>query len=65
MRPEVAFLQYNSPYDTDILQEYFVPVAQFVPFTDAIRAIFLNDKVNLLSVTIRYLPKNTESCVCL
>jgi hypothetical protein len=43
-----GFLQYNSPYDTDILQEYFVPVAQFVPFTDAIRAIFLNDKVNLL-----------------
>jgi len=29
--PEVAFLQYNSPYDTDILQEYFVPVARFVP----------------------------------
>jgi FAD/FMN-containing dehydrogenase len=61
MRPEVAFLQYSSPYDTDILQEYFVPVAQFVLFTDAIRAIFLKDKVNLLSVTIRYLPKNTES----
>ena len=27
MRPEVAFLEYNSPYATDILQEYFVPVA--------------------------------------
>ena len=39
----------------------FVPVAQFVPFTDAVRTIFLKDKVNLLSVGIRYLPKNTES----
>jgi len=50
MRPEVAFLEYNSPYATDILQEYFVPVAQFVPFTDAVRTIFLKDKVNRLSV---------------
>ena len=61
MRPEVAFLEYNSPYDSDILAEYFVPVAQFVPFTDAIRAIFLKNQANLLIVTNRYLSKNTES----
>jgi len=40
MRPEVAFLHYDSPHGSDILQEYFVPVAQFVPFTDAFEQYF-------------------------
>src|SRR5208283_4786348 len=46
---------------TDILQEYFVPVGQFVSYVDSVRDVLLRDHVNLLSVTIRYAPKNTES----
>jgi len=61
MRPEVAFLEYSSPRDTDILQEYFVPIPRFTAFMDAIREIFLRNKVNLLNLTVRYVPKNTES----
>ncbi|MGH9498934.1 MAG: FAD-binding oxidoreductase [Terriglobales bacterium] len=61
MRPPIKFLAYDSPTDTDILQEYFVPVENLVSFMDEMRSVVVADKVNLLSVTIRYVPKDTES----
>ena len=61
MRPEVLFLEYDSPKDTDILQEYFVPVDRLASYMDTLRNVFQTYDVNVLSVTIRYVPQNTEA----
>jgi len=61
MRPTVKFLDHRSPTDTDILQEYFVPMERFVEFIDGLRAIIQKDRISLLSATVRYVPKNTEA----
>lgn len=57
MRPPLAplrFLEYRSPRDTDIIQEYYVPVENFVPFMDRFREILLDGGLNVLSATVRY-----------
>ncbi|WP_018690928.1 FAD-binding oxidoreductase [Algicola sagamiensis] len=54
MRPPIQFLAYNSLKDTDILQEYFVPVEAFASYLDDMRTILRHHHVNLLSMTIRY-----------
>lgn len=61
MRPPIKFLTYNSPADTDILQEYFVPVGNLVSFIDDFRKVLLEAKVDVLSATIRYVPRDSES----
>lgn len=61
MRPPIKFLAYDSPSDTDIVQEYFVPIGHFVEFMDHLREICLSHNLNLLSATIRYVPKDDES----
>ncbi len=61
MRPIVKFLDYSWPNDTDILQEYFIPVDKFSVFVDGLRKIIKEDQVNLLSVTIRYVPTDKQS----
>lgn len=61
MRPDIQFLDYASEQDTDILQEYFVPMDAFVPFVDDLRSIFTKYDLNAFNVTIRYVPKNTEA----
>src|SRR5207344_702290 len=37
-----------------VLQEYFVPVAEFEKFLDAMGAIFRRHQVNVLNVSIRH-----------
>ena len=61
MRPPIQFLEYDSVDDTDILQEYFVPIASFVSFIDNLRRIVEDEKINLLSVTLRFVPANDEA----
>lgn len=61
MRPPVKCLNYASKFNTDILQEYFIPTDQFLVFAQALRDIAKQEKVNLLNVTIRYVPKDTLS----
>jgi FAD/FMN-containing dehydrogenase len=61
MRPPLApleLLDYRSRRDTDIIQEYFVPVEEFVPFMDRFREILLADEANVLSSTVRYVTAN-------
>ncbi|HJU73125.1 MAG TPA: FAD-binding oxidoreductase [Gemmatimonadaceae bacterium] len=61
MRPPLApleFLDYNSGRDTDIIQEYYVPVENFVPFMDRFREILVTGKMNVLSSTVRYVTPN-------
>ncbi|MBI5150350.1 MAG: FAD-binding oxidoreductase [Candidatus Omnitrophica bacterium] len=61
MRPIVKFLDYSWPNDTDILQEYFIPTDKFTEFVDGLRKIMREDHVNLLSVTVRYVPTDKQS----
>ncbi|MDP1694021.1 MAG: FAD-binding oxidoreductase [Candidatus Woesearchaeota archaeon] len=61
MNNDIGFLDYYSATDTDVLQEYFVPVEQLAAFTDKLREIVEKNNLNLLSATIRYIPKNDET----
>lgn len=61
MRPPLApleLLDYRSRRDTDIIQEFFIPVANFVPFMDRFREILLDGEMNVLSATVRYVTAN-------
>ena len=61
MRPPLApleLLDYHSRHDTDIIQEYYVPVENFVPFMDRFRRILLDGGMNVLSSTVRYVAPN-------
>ncbi|TFB24049.1 FAD-binding oxidoreductase [Filobacillus milosensis] len=60
MRPPIEFLEYDSDKDTDILQEYFIPVDHFEEFVDGLRKIVKEDDLNLMNVTVRYTPKHNE-----
>jgi FAD/FMN-containing dehydrogenase len=61
MNGDLGFLDYTSATDTDILQEYFVPVDRLPTFIDELRETVRSQHLNLLSATIRYIPVNTES----
>jgi decaprenylphospho-beta-D-ribofuranose 2-oxidase len=61
MRPPLApleLLDYRSRRNTDIIQEYYVPVENFVPFMDRFREILVAGKMNVLSSTVRYVTPN-------
>ena len=61
MRPPLApleLLAYHSRHDTDIIQEYYIPVERFVPFMDRFREILVAGKMNVLSSTVRYVSPN-------
>ena len=62
MHPPITFLtNYHSRSRGDILQEYFVPIHEFVGFMHDLKTIALTQHINLLNVTIRYEPRSTES----
>ncbi|MBS4220357.1 FAD-binding oxidoreductase [Bacillus sp. FJAT-49711] len=61
MRPEVEFLNYEGKNDTDILQEYFIPVNDFPEYVDRLRELLTENKLNVLNITVRYVPKNEEA----
>ena len=49
----------NKLKDTDILQEYFIPHEKMPEFVDHLRETVINNKANLLNVTIRIVSKDT------
>jgi FAD/FMN-containing dehydrogenase len=53
MHDSVKYLQNNLPDETDILQEYFIPRAQFIAFVDGLRQIVIEHEVNLLNASVR------------
>jgi decaprenylphospho-beta-D-ribofuranose 2-oxidase len=64
MRPPVSavkMFEYQSPTDTDAIQEFFVPISRFLGFVDAARSLFRESHTNLLGMTIRYLKPDRES----
>lgn len=60
MSPFIEFLEYESTKDTDILQEYFIPLDQFTSFVDGIREIVGSEDLNLLNATVRYTKASDE-----
>ena len=53
MHDSVPYLQNALPAETDILHEYFIPQASFVPFIDALRRITREEEANLLNASVR------------
>jgi FAD/FMN-containing dehydrogenase len=60
-RAPIERIRHYSSSDTDILQEYFVPPQNFVPFVDGLREIIKNQRANLLSATVRYIEPNDDA----
>lgn len=46
---------------TTVLNEYFVPMDKLISFVKGLRDIVHEHDVNILNVSIRYVPKNTET----
>jgi FAD/FMN-containing dehydrogenase len=46
---------------TTVLQEYFIPVAQAEQFINGLRTLIHDHKINVINISMRYVPKNTES----
>jgi FAD/FMN-containing dehydrogenase len=64
MRPPVSAIKmfdYHSPADTDVIQEFFVPVPRFLSFMESARTVLRDSQANLLGLTIRYVRPDTES----
>jgi decaprenylphospho-beta-D-ribofuranose 2-oxidase len=55
------FLEYYKSKNTDILQEYFIPVDNLPQFLDGLRDTIIKHDVNFLSITLRHVPENNES----
>jgi decaprenylphospho-beta-D-ribofuranose 2-oxidase len=60
-RSPIGRIRYYSPYDTDVLQEYFIPPRNFVTFIDGLREIVEKRRVNLLDATVRYVEPNDDA----
>lgn len=61
MRSESKFLEYENESNTDVLQEYFVPINHFEAYIDELRAALSEEELNLVNITIRYVQKNESS----
>lgn len=57
MHDSVKYLKNNLKNETDILQEYFIPREQFIPFVDGLRSIVTRNKTNLLNASVRVVHK--------
>jgi len=61
MSPHVSHLHCDLTSETDLLQEYFIPVDNLIPFINQLESVTKTYHVNILHVALRFIPKNTES----
>lgn len=61
MRSDSAFMEYENPNRTEVLQEYFVPIDHFAAYIDDLRNVLDKEELNLLNITIRYVEKNENA----
>lgn len=61
MRSDSAFMEYESVNQTEVLQEYFVPVEQFLAYIDELRSVLKQHELNVLNITVRYVKKNDHA----
>jgi len=60
-RSPIERIRHYSRKDTDILQEYFIPPRNFVPFVNGLRDIVKRRRVNALDATVRYIEPNNDA----
>ncbi len=63
MRPPVAPLkafEYDMPEDGETIMEFFIPIGQIEQFFSAFKIICLEEHINLLGVTLRYIQQDRE-----
>ena len=63
MRPPASHLYVEMSESTNLLQEYFIPVDNLIPFIHELEMITKKLKHNLMHVAFRFIPQNTESYV--
>jgi len=56
----IKMFDYHSPADTDVIQEFFVPVPSFLSFMESARAVLRESQMNLLGLTVRYVRPDPE-----
>lgn len=62
MRSETTFMDYDSAENTEVLQEYFVPIDQYASYIDDLRNLLKDEKeFNVLNITVRYVGRDEES----
>lgn len=62
MRSDSEFMEYSHPKNTEVLQEYFVPVDNFEAYIDDLRKTLAEEEsFNLLNITIRYVEENEKA----
>ncbi len=61
MRYSVKDLDFGDGTSTNILQEYFVPTEKLEAFLTKLRESIKRYNINLLNVTIRYVPRDKKS----
>jgi decaprenylphospho-beta-D-ribofuranose 2-oxidase len=61
MRSESEFLLYENTKNTDVLQEYFVPIEEFPVYIDDLRDVLSQEELNLINITIRYVQQNEDA----
>jgi FAD/FMN-containing dehydrogenase/dTDP-4-amino-4,6-dideoxygalactose transaminase len=64
MRPPVSsvkMLEHDSAEDADVIQEFFIPIPQFMTFMEGMRQIVRDEGTNLLGVTLRYVKANIDT----
>src|SRR6516164_342904 len=61
MRSDSAFMEYENPNYTEILQEYFIPINHFSAYIDDLRKVLEQEELNLLNITVRYVKKNDSA----
>ncbi len=61
MRSDTAFMEYESPNRTEILQEYFVPINKFSVYIDSLYDVLEEEDLNVLNITVRYVKKNEDA----
>ncbi len=61
MRSESDFMVYTQPGSHDLLQEYFIPKDQFAAFIARMGDVLLEEELNLLNITVRYVNEDEEA----
>lgn len=61
MRSESEFLEYVGKNDTDILQEYFIPVDEYEEYIHDLRNFLSENDLNVMNITVRYVDHNEEA----
>jgi decaprenylphospho-beta-D-ribofuranose 2-oxidase len=61
LREAVGFTAYLEKTKADVLQEYFVPLAQLKPFIAALKTLFKGANANVLSCTLRVVQQDDST----